>query len=688
MNRLKHIFGTHHKLLTVPVLYTLWVFLFALLKKSLPRSCGSVPRFLTLLLAGVFFRVPLVTHAGLLEDIIFQITGYILYIAAWLFNLSIDYFVIKMGGLIIGSGGLGIGIGVSIDVIWKTVRDLVNLSFIFGLVYVGFKTILNAGTDTKALLSSIIIGALLVNFSLFISKAVIDVSNITANEIYKAMGIGTNATAGTPRAKMYVGDLFMEQFGLVELVTAKNSQKELTERFASAPAGQGTIMFAVGGGIFILVAAFVFAAGAILLLIRFGVLVILMMLSPIAFAATVFPAFKAYRDKWWNTLFSQAFFAPAYLFMLYITLHVAQSYAKETRAFDAMYTNGGILKNNFNTAIFFCLTIVLMVASLILAKQMGAYGASFATRTAGKVSAGAMGFMGRQTFGRLGQRFAQSQRLRDRASRGGFGGFMARRALSTSRFAAKSSYDARVIADKTGLAKASGLDIGKAQKGGFAQIQKDREKKELQYARDLGRNQPVIDAAEATRAAAIAVPTANIRREQRARDAELQPLREERALHMQRSVDRNLTDAQRADARTQAEAVLLQIQAVQARYQPVIENLEETLRTITAAQDTAVAAARVSREASYAQVVEGGLVRGPVSALARYLSGGRFGQAQGGFSLSPTTLLNSTDDNHEIAEAIRAYIRQSPAERQQNALLEAIRASGGTPPPAPPPPAP
>ena len=198
----------------------------------------------------------------------------------------------------------------------------------------------------------------------------------------------------------------------------------------------------------------------------------------------------------------------------------------------------------------------------------------------------------------------------------------------------------------------------------------------------------MIDAAEATRAAAIAVPTANIRREQRARDAELQPLREERALHMQRSVDRNLTDAQRADARTQAEAVLLQIQAVQARYQPVIENLEETLRTITAAQDTAVAAARVSREASYAQVVEGGLVRGPVSALARYLSGGRFGQAQGGFSLSPTTLLNSTDDNHEIAEAIRAYIRQSPAERQQNALLEAIRASGGTPPPAPPPPAP
>lgn len=376
MNRFKHISGTHHKLLT-------------------------------LLLVGLFFSVPLVTAAGFsLSGILISITGFILGVAGNLFNKTMELFVLQMGGLIAGPGGVGIGL--SINVIWRIVRDLVNLTFIFGLVYIGFKTILNAGTDTKKLLASIIIGALLVNFSLFISKVVIDVSNVTASQIYKQMGIKPGTTLDPQMRDLGIADAFMARMGILNLVTVPNTKGALTTRNAGTPIGdtESYLAFVVGSTIFILVASFIFFAGAILLAIRFVVLVILMMLSPIAFAATVFPVFKGWSEKWWHTLFSQAFFAPAYLFMLYITLVVAQGYQTQVRNADGIYTPSQF-SNGFTTIAFFCITIGLMVASLILAKQMGAIGAgkvlavgkNLASRTRRRVQS----FAGRNTIGRAAQ---------------------------------------------------------------------------------------------------------------------------------------------------------------------------------------------------------------------------------------------------------------------------------------------
>ncbi|MDZ4284528.1 MAG: hypothetical protein U1A28_01755, partial [Patescibacteria group bacterium] len=272
---------------------------------------------LLFLLAGVSFGVPLVTYAAdwSLSGIIISIVGFLLRIAAGLFDSAINYFVLQMGSLVNGA------IGVSIDIVWKIVRDLVNLTFIFGLVYVGFRTILNAGYDTKKMLASIIVSALLVNFSLFISKVVIDVANVTAVEIYKQMGVGTVArAANTKTKKLTTSEAFMVQMGIQNLVAAPHARGQLATKSGGkklATVSDEYVAFVVGASVFILIASFVFAAGALLLAIRFGILIIVMMLSPIAFAASVFPAFKTYADKWWHTLFSQAFFAPAYLFMLY-----------------------------------------------------------------------------------------------------------------------------------------------------------------------------------------------------------------------------------------------------------------------------------------------------------------------------------------------------------------------------------
>lgn len=434
-----------------------------------------------ILLIGVLLAMPLVTYALSLSGIIIAAVGFLLTIAASLFNAAMDWFVLRMGALVTGAGASGgVGIGASVDVVWKIVRDLVNLTFIFGLVYVGFKTILDAGTDTKKMLASIIVSALLVNFSLFISKVVIDVSNITAVEIYRAMQIAPDQTAGTNAKDQYIGDVFLARMGIKQLVTLTNTKDEVIAQSAGRKIKFGSdtyLAYIIGASIFILIATFVFFAGAILLAIRFGVLIILMILSPIAFAATVFPAFKAWRDKWWHTLFSQAFFAPAYLFMLYITLQVANGYRSQATKFDGIY-DPDLFREGFATMAFFCLTIVLMVASLIIAKQMGAYGAASVLATGKKVSLrvgkNLRGFAGRYTIGAAAR---GGEMLNDRMERSR-GGRFTKALVSTASLGTFTERTRRKV-----------FEAGtKAKFGGQYSFAEDRE-----WARKHGREKQIYD---------------------------------------------------------------------------------------------------------------------------------------------------------------------------------------------------
>ena len=75
---------------------------------------------------------------------------------------------------------------------WTMVRDIANAVFIFLLLYLGIKTVLGLG-DWKKPVGMIIVVALLMNFSLFFTKVVIDVSNLAAYQFYNAIGGGSEA---------------------------------------------------------------------------------------------------------------------------------------------------------------------------------------------------------------------------------------------------------------------------------------------------------------------------------------------------------------------------------------------------------------------------------------------------------------------------------------------------------------
>ncbi len=214
-----------------------------------------------------------------------SITGVLLAFSGWILNSSIEYFVVGMGTYL---GDTNRGMGAAIVQSWTIIRDLINLTFVFGLIYLAFLTIAKADTHKlKHGIANLLIGALLINFSLFFGKAVIDVANVTAIEIYEQMSTVTGMSASGEKETMDVGisGFFAQRLGIP---TTINPIELLNSDQGTVAIETKTGTFGFGFSIFIslvfLITSFVFIAGGILIAIRFIVLDLLIILSPDEFA--------------------------------------------------------------------------------------------------------------------------------------------------------------------------------------------------------------------------------------------------------------------------------------------------------------------------------------------------------------------------------------------------------------------
>lgn len=298
---------------------------------------------------------------------------------------------------------------------WGTARDFANLFFIFILLTIAIATILRIETyGAKALLPKLIIAALFINFSFLITQYVIFSSNLLADIfiprsseggrsrlISEKLATGLNPQnilkdidVGSTEDYAKLAELKAERDRLSEIrwrffifPTTPNYTPEEAERLGqeietmqASIAEQQVDILPVLINIFVViifaiiifaVAAFVYLAGAILLITRMAVLWILLVLSPIAFLFMILPATKSYANKWWHTLFSQAFFPVAFFFLFSLPLFMI-----DDRTLAVLYqvdsTKGGFPTSQ---ALLFTTLIIMFILALVVAKQMGAYGA-------------------------------------------------------------------------------------------------------------------------------------------------------------------------------------------------------------------------------------------------------------------------------------------------------------------------
>lgn len=267
---------------------------------------------------------------------------------------------------------------------WTVGRDVANMFFIFLTLYIGIATILQLSTySLKSLLVTVIIIALLVNFSLVFTKVIIDASNMLALEFYSKLTTIKSSACPDPEC---------ESIGLsAALVSGMEPQKLFNmdlgvEENISINGGVEPTLFqifviTIMGSFLIASAAFVLFAAGVLFIARTASLWIIMMLSSLAFVAMAVPKLKTYADKWWGELFNQAFFAPAFMFLYYLVIKIVVSGNILKGLADSNIavppTGMGIINDGTVTLIInFVVLIFLMFACLKIAKDMGAVGAS------------------------------------------------------------------------------------------------------------------------------------------------------------------------------------------------------------------------------------------------------------------------------------------------------------------------
>lgn len=353
--------------------------------------------------------------AAMIGQKLLQVSAWILWLAAQFFDLSLNW-GLNFKEHVLDKSTL-------VDVGWKIFRDLSNIFFIFVLLLIAIGTII--GTDiygTKSLLAKVIFAAIIINFSLFITKAIVDMSNIMALQFYGQMRGGGGGEVGDGKGLGHgIAAAFMEGLNLETVYSAGNSQDaDVVGRKDLSAWNLMIIGFA--GSVLILVTAFVFFAGAILFIIRTGVLMILMVTSPIAFAFSAIPNGKGISDKWWKTLNGQALFAPVYMAITYLVVAVISgnygsggfgALSKDTATFAELFSGN---ENTVSLLFQFGMIIFFMVASLIIATQIGAYGGKKALSIGKDLRDWGynktVGAVGRATIGNLGYRIANNGMVR------------------------------------------------------------------------------------------------------------------------------------------------------------------------------------------------------------------------------------------------------------------------------------
>jgi len=332
--------------------------------------------------------------------------GWLSSLGGWLFDYAFESLVLQFGcwfttegGRTVYDGGAGGQqitcsnmngeVGGVVNQLWTVIRDLFNLIFIFALVYIGLRLILNADeSSTQRSAGYLIIAALLVNFSLYIAKLVIDVANFMAVQIHYAMVSGIEGqfsiiTEGSPSADP---GAIVTTSGVSSISGVFMQVINITSFFTTVEPGLAAVFLGLVIFIFFAFLGLILAYGAIMILARFVALVFLLILSPMMFLGLVLPQLDRYAKQWRETFLAYAFFIPAFCFLLYVSLLVLIQLNRSLIEGRLGYAEAMASGDDLGIFLMYFLAIGFLYASLKVAKAVSEAGAVVGMSSASKAA--------------------------------------------------------------------------------------------------------------------------------------------------------------------------------------------------------------------------------------------------------------------------------------------------------------
>jgi hypothetical protein len=180
-------------------------------------------------------------------------------------------------------------------------QPLANMVLVLVLVFIALTTILRlAGYETKKLLPTFIIVALLVNFSPVILGVMVDASNIVMNFFVQ------DITGG----KHFLG-MMTSLSNTLYARAADWRTFNVTEQPGAVL--ELVVLIVINFSLFLVLLAF-----ALILMLRYIMIWVLVILSPIAFVCYILPPTKRIWSLWWNTFVQWLLIGVNLVFFLYL----------------------------------------------------------------------------------------------------------------------------------------------------------------------------------------------------------------------------------------------------------------------------------------------------------------------------------------------------------------------------------
>ena len=189
---------------------------------------------------------------------IMSIISLLLMLAGLLLDFVVNFTIVNMRTQLNALTGINIA--------WKILKDLMNIAFIFMLVYYGITLIIGVSSkeSIKKFIVGIILASLLINFSLFFTKILIDASNVVTTGIYHSIIDNTilpvTGPDGVTRPVSGLSVPFMRALGLSSFYSATTFESMRT----TAGGDWNALFIPALGVVLFLIVTFVFLSIAIL----------------------------------------------------------------------------------------------------------------------------------------------------------------------------------------------------------------------------------------------------------------------------------------------------------------------------------------------------------------------------------------------------------------------------------------
>lgn len=228
-------------------------------------------------------------------------------------------------------------------------QGFVNMLLVLILVYIAIATILRlAGYETKKLLITFIIVALLVNFAPVICGLIVDASNIVMN--------------------FFIQDLKADAFGKAMGVKVDQISFEFDESLTMT--NYKYILQLAVMVPFLIILGNILCLFALIFILRYLVIWLLVILSPLAFACYILPITKKYFDKWWEQFINWSIIGITCGFFLYLALLLVVNIPT---SINPPNTEEGTL---FNAILPYFVSVIFLGLGAVFGLQTSAMGAS------------------------------------------------------------------------------------------------------------------------------------------------------------------------------------------------------------------------------------------------------------------------------------------------------------------------